>query len=245
VWDFDWAGNSLKAPSSGTGWVLANLPSEKAFYKEFFDDPLFVVRATERYWEIRPYLEELVREGGILDTEVDYLRESGLVDEVLWDRKETWPDEARGFEQDTESFRQYMRTRVAWLDEQFASDDHLLSVTYTSSSACPYTRHPDALQIELPDAQEDTVSAHAPAEGLVPAGEDVAVTVAVTDAGTDKLVVYVNGLRDQTVSVVNGQAQFHVSVGLLRTDRKNVVSLIGKSAAGTTTCQNFTTVLLQ
>ena len=245
VWDFDWGCGSLKTPSTGRGWALARTTYPQAFYKEFLDDPLFVVRATEAYWRVRPFLEELTREGGILETETAYLRESGLADQARWDRHATFFDLTRGFEADAELFKQFLRTRIEWFDRQFATIDGFLASVHVSYSASPYEKS-DKLSIELQGAREDTVSGHAPADGLVPSGEPLAVTVRVGDAAAVSLEVYVDGLRLETLAVENGLARFSVPAERLDADgRKTVISLIAKDASGATLYRNFASVLAQ
>ena len=86
--------------------------------------------ATEKYWQIRPYLESLIKEDGILDQNSAYLYESGLADAQRWVRSEgvgnpEWREYARGYLEDTALFKEYLRRRIAWLDEQFAEEDTL------------------------------------------------------------------------------------------------------------------------
>ena len=249
VWDFDWGcGSSVVGPGA-TGWKVShNHNSGQAFYKEFLDDPFFVSKAAERYWEIRPYLESIAKDGGLLDEEITYLYESGLADEAVWDRKITWPEKARGFETDTRMFKAYMQKRLAWLDQQFATDAGLLSALYVNydsySSAYPYTKSDDMLEIRLIGCEEDTFTEHAPATGVIGQGSNLDVSVTVNDADTASLNVYVNGLYSENVPVTDGEAVFTVTKESLTSevDKKNVISLIGKNAGGETTYKNFVTV---
>ena len=244
VWDFDWGCGSSAVVNSG-GWQLANREGEQAFYREFLDDPLFVVKATEAYWGVRPYLDRLLEDGGLLDAEIAYLRESGLADQARWDRRATWPADARGFERDTQLFKQYLRERVTWLDTQFADDAILLAATRSSLSAFPYERAADLLRFELAGAEADSISAHAPAEFAVRHGEDISVSVRVAEPAAVSLEVYVNGLHACTLPVREGSASFSVSAGQLQPEfgEKSVISVIAKDAGGATCCRNFTTVI--
>ncbi len=251
VWDFDWGCASNRISTTATEWIVSKrncTPSDdkkdQAFYKEFLDDPLFIAKATEKYWEIRPYLEELIKTNGILEDQISYLRESGAADNAIWDRTVTW-DNARGFENDADIFMTYLRDRIAWLDEQFATDDSLLASTKTDLSSYPYEKSSDVLTIETSGASADTISAKAPADSMISNGSDLAVNVGVADAATKSVEVYVNGLYYESVDVENSAVSFTVPSSRLdaAVGKKNVVSLIGKNASGETTYKNFTTVI--
>lgn len=243
VWDYDWGCGSIKTPSDGEGWVLATNAKKQSFFKDLLDDPLFIVRATEMYWSIHPYLEDLVREGGILEKEAEYLLESGLADQIRWDRKKTWPENAQGFEQGALMFRQYLRQRIDWLDTMFETDSVLLDSVRTLQSTCPYTRDENVI-IAIPSAGTDTFSAHAPAEATMHRNEDVSLSVTVETAGAEYLDVYVNGLFDQSVAVRDGGTQFVVAAARLTAEGKNTISLIARNGSGKTVGRNFTTVLV-
>lgn len=244
VWDFDWGcGSSLVSPNAWQ-WVVSKNSNSQAFYKEFLDDPLFISKATEKYWEIRPYLESLIATGGILDTEYEYLKRSGEADDNRWDRSVTWPGKARGFEADTAAFKTYLSNHISWLDSQSATDDKLLAGTYTQYSAAPYERSKEAIKISSPNSSTDIVSDHAPADCLIKTDQTLKLNVNVNDEDTVSLNTYVNGLFYGNLPLDNGTAVLELPSDSLtaETGKKNVVSFIGKDSGGNTTKKNFITV---
>ena len=243
VWDFDWGCGSLKTGTNATGWKVSASPHKQAFFKEFTDDPVFLAKATEKYWQIRPFLQTLVESGGILDTNKEYLSESGLADHVRWNRKDTWMS-ARGFEKDFTVFKTYMTNRIKWLDQQFATDDVLLKSAYTEYSAAPYTRSQN-LSLSVLNAGDDTVTQHAPADGAVRLSRNAVLSVSSDDDTTASVKIYVNGIFEEELPLVGGEAQTVIPNESLLTDgSKNVISLVGKDSAGKTTERNFATVIL-
>ena len=86
VWDFDWGCGSSAVGSTATGWKMSLSSNQQNFYREFLDDPLFVSKASEKYWEIRPFLESLIEDGGWLDEQITYLNESGIADQARQDK---------------------------------------------------------------------------------------------------------------------------------------------------------------
>ena len=244
VWDFDWGCGSIMTGTNATGWKVSVSLHRQAFFKEFTDDPVFLAKATEKYWQIRPFLQTLVESGGILDTNKEYLSESGLADHVRWNRKDTWML-ARGFEKDFTVFKTYMTNRIKWLDQQFATDDALLKSAYTMFSASPYTRSKN-LSLSVLNAGDDTVTQHAPADGAIRLSRNAILSVSSDDAQTTCVKVYVNGIFAQELPLSDGEAQTVIANDSLRTDgSKNVISLVGKDRSGKTTDRNFTTVILR
>ena len=254
-WDFDTGLGSSLVTSDGnlnpslelnpTGWKVSNYDIGQNFYREFLDDPLFIVKATEKYWQVRPYLEEIIKEGGLLDQNSEYLRESGLVDEQRWVRSEgsqNWAEYARGYEQDTAFFKQYMRERVAWLDTQFETDDTLLKTRENINSASPYKRSND-ITINVVKGEADT-SVHAPADSAVQNGKSVTASISVKNKKTKKLQVYINGIYYKTFNVCSNKLTFVIPADKFygNDSEKNVISVIGKNYQNGTTGRNFTTV---
>lgn len=238
VWDFDWGCGSFTVGEEAVGWKITLPESAHNFYAQFVDDPYFLQKAAEKYWQVRPYLESLICDNGIFDDTYEYLYESGVKNSEKWFC-------ARGFEQDFHIFKNYMKQRIAWLDEQFETEKSITESVYTIASANPYIKSENALAIELNTA-EDTVSAHAPASGIIRPQTDVETFVTVNDDRIKKLCVYVNGLEYGTYGVENGEVNFTVEVSVLTQNAgtKNIISLLGKDDDEKTIFTNFASVIV-
>ncbi len=257
-WDFDFGCGSSAVSGQSIYWKLSKSTNKQSFYKEWLDDPLFIAKATQKYWEIRPFLQSLIEDGGVLDTEISYLTESGIADHAIWDRHEyilptTQTNlNARGFEADAAFFKAFMTSRIEWLDKQFVSDDSLLLSTYISStassrSAYPYLKDNTKLTLSMPNTLNDSVTpaGHAVANGEIPFSTDLNVNIDVHDENTVLCNVYVNGLAYSSVPVTDGKANLVIAANALTEPKakKNVISVIAKDAQGETTARNFTTVI--
>ena len=275
-WDFDTGlGSSLVTLDTSTddedwatGWKVSdyedlfNLPENSEFtmedrpadaygqnfYREFLDDPLFTVTATEKYWQIRPYLESLICEGGILDQNSAYLYESGLADEQRWVRSEgegnpEWRDYARGYLEDTALFKEYLRRRVAWLDEQFAEEDTLQFSRENSPSAHPYVISTKIMANHGDMAYDD--AEYAPAQFAAQVGKDVVFDQLLLAPDIESVNVYVNGIFLKTVSAEEASEALVIPAAMLygTNGKKNVISFIGKDAENETAATNFITVV--
>jgi uncharacterized repeat protein (TIGR02543 family) len=249
VWDFDIGFGSSGVGSNATGWKFSTRSLTDNLFKEWIDDPYFLVKASEKYWDIHSYMESIYEDGGMVDEYYDYLKESGAANEAIWKWK-------RGFEEDTASVKTYLKQRMEWLDQQFATQKSIVSSLYTTNSSNPYTKSDDILQISLTNAEPDAVtpSEQAPADGLIVKSSDLAVTVAVsasasvtdaTVATTASLSVYVNGLKEKEYEVKDGACSFVIAKEKLTEDlgTKNVISIIGRDSDGNKTYTNFVTVI--
>ena len=257
VWDYDYSLGTMSDDLVATGWRIPLFPSNQNFFMEFLDDPLFISKAVEKYWEIRPYLESLIEPGGILDSEFDYIKESGIADAARWDRKDSKPMLGkslnkliitplfgRGFVKDASVMKSFLSKRVEWLDKQFASETTLMNSTFTLLSASPYVKASRLLPIEIKNASRDNAE-HAPADASVATGGSAVVTVSVKDRLTASLDVYINGLYRGNYPVGRGNVTLVIDGGELyeEENRKNVISVIGRTKSGETTLRNYATLI--
>ena len=245
VWDFDWGSGSSTVLQVATGWKISKSTNAQGFYRDWTDDPLFLVIATEEYWEARPYLENLIKDGGIIETYVDYLRESGEADGARWDRNVTWPDKGRGFESDAEIYLQFLRDRVAWLDKQFETDTMLWKSTYTYVNSYPYKKAENKISFSIPGSAPDNSALHAPADAVIKAGTDVTVNIGIKDAATSLVNVYVNGPLLGSYQPEGGKFTVTIpdDVMTAASGKKNVISVIGKNSDGESTYKSYYTVI--
>jgi len=249
-WDFDTGAGSILVRKdidpSPTGWKVSNYDSEANFYREFLDDPLFLTVAAEKYWQIRPYLESVIKPGGQLDQNSDYLYESGLADAARWDRSAQWDGYAMGYEEDTEWFKEYMRERIQWLDEQFESEETLLETVNGFGSAAPYEKSPE-LSMDLNGLDADTVSKHAPADAMIPRGKTLTLSVTAADDAVCSVDFYVNGLYFSTVDAEDEEYERSIDIPsdkLYDTiGKKNVLSVVARDENGETLGRSYVTVV--
>ena len=243
VWDFDCGFGVAGFDSGATGWKLTKGNNVDNFFKEWVDDPYFAMKAQEQYWKIRPYLQSVIDEGGLLDQYNEYLKESGVANENLW----KW---VRGYQGDADSVKTYLAERLVWLDEQFASQESIMESLRTEYSANPYTKSDDKLIITLDNAAVDNITANAPADGAILKEESLVCKVCAVDGETKTVAVYVNGLKldenEYIYNLMDGQCSFTIPAERFTEDAglKNVISLIGRDSEGTATYTNFVSVVV-
>lgn len=117
IWDFDWGGGSYTVGDYAKEWTV----SEGSIWNTFIDDPYFQVKALDKYWQVRDYLESIVENDGILDHYYQLLKEAGTANDTKYPEDSFWGMTRRNFETDFQMYKTYFKERLAWLDEQFAS----------------------------------------------------------------------------------------------------------------------------
>lgn len=134
AWDFDWAfgnNNMYNIPTNfPTGWhTTNNYFTNEQYYQSvqwnryLVRDPYFLKLAYEKYQEIRPtVIENIIKDGGLLDQYYDDLYEAGVANDSKW--HSTYRSyNGESFENSMKSLKEFITTRIEWMDEQFASFD--------------------------------------------------------------------------------------------------------------------------
>lgn len=212
VWDMDWTSNSQV--SSGetnypTRWMTttrgANAQSEQ-WYRYLIGDPYFVTKAYECYQRNRQNFEDIVKTGGIIDQQQDYLAESAKTN-----YEAGYLMHHSDFTTESERLRSFLKSRLSWMDGQFTSVDKLLSSLgkYKGSSSVKVTA--------------DTSK-----------GTETTYTASFTNSSAAKAGFYINGILMGTADVTNGKAVFTAEDTNLEKEsgRLNVVQARGMDASG-------------
>ncbi len=135
AWDYDWAwGNSAFTIDTWapTSWQTTNeyFASENYYQsvqwnRYLIRDPYFLVCVYEKYGEIRETeIEELIREGGRIDTYAAQLAPAAKANDARWGGS-MGTFEGQKFEEGIASMKAFIRQRTAWLDAQFSSVEAL------------------------------------------------------------------------------------------------------------------------
>ena len=132
-WDNDWS-SGIPPSEYWDRWSVLWFDAEAQadnWYRYLIRDTDFRERAREIYWEYRDQMEEMVMEGGVIDRNYWLLYESALSNDRLWKYGD-------GYEADVTLLRNWLSSRLEWLDQQFATEESLeasLSVEYESGSS--------------------------------------------------------------------------------------------------------------
>lgn len=83
IWDMDWTSNSLvSAGETGNpqSWMVnrsGTTAQANSWYKQLVGDPYFVTKVYECFKENEAHMNEIIRDGGYIDQNIDYLLKSG------------------------------------------------------------------------------------------------------------------------------------------------------------------------
>ncbi len=198
IWDMDYSsggeGQTYHTEQWATIYYKTNAQAEQ-WYKYLIQDPYFVTRAQERYWEIRN--NQVAAMVNSIDAHYDLLLESANADTEVWPTGES-SYRRNTFTTEVTNLKKWFTDHLAWMDEQMATEDSL--------AASLYYKGEKELQLVLTDSQgkalESDTAAKAPADGLVADGAGVKLTITGSDYVTGAAAIYVNGKKlDNTVHV--------------------------------------------
>ena len=218
IWDMDWSSGADQGSSGytdrwATVYFSANAQSQQ-WYKFLIQDPYFMVRAQERYWEIRhDQVEAMLDE---LDSNYDLLKTSADANAQRWGHK--------SFDSYTDGLRRWFNNRLAWMDAQMETQSILQeSLGYKANSA---------LTLTLVDSQGKPLAADtaktAPADAIVSEGQPVSLLIQCNGYLTGDAYLYINGrsVGNSTVHP-NGSVVANIPSDLLTADigEKNVLEV--------------------
>ena len=196
-------------------------------------DPYFTFKVRERYWATRAELDEIVRDGGLIDRYRAKLGKSARANDLRWNNRIGFWGTAQE-KGDIFVVKEFLQRHFAWLDQQFATvGGAIADVSKTVySSGLRYTRN-TALTATFDGAttRGDTVETDMTDAERTIRNESVAATVTVPGAAT-RLVVSVNGLVRGTYPVASGKAQVSIAAADLRTGERNFVGFTATDDAG-------------
>lgn len=109
------------SPAQGQQW-----------YRYLIKDPEFLQKAYDRYHSIRNTLiEDLIRNGGVIDQFAAYLAQSGQLNLEKWPSNNMWwpmPNpQVPKYEDKVAEVKNWMNNHITWLDQQFTSFARLRS----------------------------------------------------------------------------------------------------------------------
>ena len=234
IWDMDWSSGGEGQTHITNEWATRHYSTNaqaKSWYKFLIQDPYFIVKAQERYWQIRN--DQVVDMLAELDSNYELLKESAAGNGKRWNY-------GSDYKKYVDNLRSWLNTHLNWMDTQMATQDSLReSLGYHASSR---------LALTLTDAEGKALAAdtaaHAPANGVSAAGQLLKLTIKGGDT-TGNAVLYVNGRR---TSVTPFTANSTVTVDVpgeslnARSGEKNVIEVQIEKADGTIDASRYVTV---
>ena len=245
-WTFDANGEIISRFDARSGWEPGVYRANSdMFFKEWVDDPYFVLKAFEKLNEMKNYLDDLLRPGGLLDENVDYLFESGVANAERWAGRITQGVVISPFMRfdgqngDVQWFRDNLRGRVDWIRNEMRSVRSAVASLRWTKSKNPYTDSANnfAFNFTMPYmARPVEGEGEGPTPDIMVANNiDLEAQVTLTGLSSPATVdVFVNGLSNGTYAVEANVVAFTVSPERFTNTggHRNMISLVAKNASG-------------
>ena len=258
AWDYDWGVGSLQvrtgsvtnadgsvtySPAKATGWIPGATPQD--YMGTWNADPYFMYRLREKYWATRPYLADMVRDGGLIDQYKQKLTASARANDLRWNNRIGFFGNASE-SGDADALKDYFKRRFEWLDGQFADTLGVALTNLTKTVAASGLRYARTPAIEPTVGGATSVPGSAETDladvELEVKAAPVAVTVAVPTANAAALDVYVNGLSNGTFAVASQTAAVTIPAAALKTGERNFIQFVAKKADGSRLANNVALV---
>lgn len=230
VWDMDWTSNSLISASETSNydrWVTSDrndsnghCAQNQQWYKYLLSEPYFAVKVYECYRDNRQNFEDIVKVGGIIDQQAEYLKESA---DTNFRNGFVYHNSA-DFDGQISRLKTFLRNRLNWLDQQFTSVEKLLS----------------SFDQGLKNSYNSPVTSGFRASGSILVEADTAekgrttYTAKVSGSSIKKVGFYINGKLAGTADVTDSTAKLTVEDTCLEkeSNRSNTVQVRGLDANG-------------
>ncbi len=158
-------------------FTIDNYYQSEQWNRYLIKDPYFLLQVYDKYKAIRTtLLEDMFKDGGLLDTYEASLYEAAIADNARWGTSDST--------QAMTSLQAFIETRLSWLDKQFASFDTLV----------------DSLGYYKPSSDIAVTSIVANHNG------SYMIVATTTNSYATEISFQVNGTQMYTAKVVNGVA---------------------------------------
>lgn len=192
VWDMDWSANGQGDTKWYDKWQTKYFQAKwqkQQWYTQLIKDPYFLMKAQQRYQEIRGLLGDIVKKDGKIDEYTSYLKESADLNDQVWYGSGRFTANAQGL-------KTWMSRRIDWLDQQFRTKDSLFASMGTYAE--------DEMQMRLSDEKGNELRHDETVDGYLPAAFDLQVRV---QGNADHIEIYVNGIKQTEADYGQGSAK--------------------------------------
>ena len=237
IWDMDWSSGGEGQTYHTEQWAVKYYSTNAQannWYKYLIQDPYFIIKAQERYWEIRnAQVADMMTQ---IDDSYELLKESAAANGKRWGYRSD-------YKKYVDDLRNWFNNHLTWLDTQMATQESLrTSLGYSASSR---------LALTLTDASGNALPADtartAPADAVATVGQTVKLTVQGGNNTDGNAVLYVNSRRT-SVTAVNANSTYTLDVPAEALNapegEKNVLEIQIEKADGSINASRYVTVIV-
>lgn len=224
-WDFDWAWGNTNMYSIYTYYPTEWHTTIEDFTREqpyqsynwnrlLVKDPYFLVRAYEKYHEIRPLIEDMIKDGGTIDSYHEYLQKAGQANDTRWkytyNRRYYGGTTPEKFDASVKTIKKFLTTRVEWFDKQFETIE-------TFIESLGYYENASDIEVTIDIAEDKNT-----------------VMAEITNPDCKKVIFQINGTYKSEMEVDGTKAVFDIPEEILIKDGRtnNVVVAYEADAEG-------------
>jgi len=233
IWDMDWSAAGWGTTKQYTLWKTTQYSKDEWWYSGIVTDPYFIALAQEKFWRITDALDEMLMDGGIIDTHYEYLKNSAAADKERWKYEETFTTEV-------EFLKTWLKNRTRWLSTRFASPSEAIRSlnVYKPAAEIIILFYNNANNTPL---RKDTSEIKPQADVLfgntaVIANTETSMIPAI------KAEFYLNGKKIAAENLIDGKASTVIENALLSRENINLVEVIYYNQESDIIARNYKTL---
>jgi hypothetical protein len=159
VWDFDWSsGNHIVLHSDSRRydtWFDSESQNRKYWYKQLFDEPYFMTKLTERWYEVQDKITAMIDSIAVYETQLQTSVDRNI---KIWGRADNM-----NFNDEAKALRDWLTGRVEWMNEQFAkANPDIMNMGYKTDGSIDIAARQNggAAEISVNTTEVDTYSVY-------------------------------------------------------------------------------------
>ena len=191
IWDMDWSSGGEGQTYYTDQWAtlfFSTNAQKSQWYKYLIQDPYFITKAQERYWEIRhDQVDDMLAE---LDSNSEMLKVSAEANGERWGY-------GSSYETYTNNLRSWFNNHLRWMDGEMSLQEWLYTSLGNAKSNYMVLTPTDT---EGKALAADTAEV-APADAVLPEGQALQLQLSWNSNSTGTVVLFVNGRSVGTATI--------------------------------------------
>lgn len=236
IWDMDWTSGGEGDTKATNQWATVHFSTNAqadSWYKHLIQDPYFLMRAQERYWEIRD--NQIQNMLNSIDTNYQYLKESGAADTAIWHTADSsgWgKDVPQTFDEDVQVLKTWMASHISWMDSVMATEASL------KESMSGYYKADNSIKLGAVNAKGEDLAAdtakNAPSAVVLESGKNLYLTVQGDTYTEGTAIVFVNGKKVDTFTASSSKVTRMIPAKYLTSavGEKDIIEVKVRSSKG-------------
>ncbi|MFA6948371.1 MAG: CotH kinase family protein [Eubacteriales bacterium] len=227
VWDMDWSSgnhaNLVDSSATYNEWNHSESQDREYWYRALYDDPWFVARLQDRWWEIHDKIDACAARIASL---AEYLAPAANKNIGIWGKIGGWD-----YAQEVDALSGWLKARVEWMDNQLSKrDPNIMKLGIESYRGITMELDGEDGAALLPETSD--AAAYTTADYIAPDEQTLTVKIKMdTGNAVSSMVtrfdIYVDGIKYKSLDFSGKKLKFELPTSMLSSGGRSVVYAAG------------------